>query len=186
MIAKGSKPDILIVEVMLPAISEIGQRWELNQMEIFQEHLATEAIQSLLAGLPLMMTGAMPKEDSSALVSCTPGDEHSLIPLALATYLEFNGWSVRNLGKSLPSDQIVRAVTQFSPKVLFLTFTMISRLDGALEIVDQCRSASANCRIIIGGRGAVKVKTILENRGALVANDFKEGLLLAVEGWEDA
>ena len=184
MVAKGTTLDRLIVEVMLPSIAEIGQRWELNQLEVFQEHLATEAVQSLLAGLPLMMAGTPPKEESTALVSCAPGDEHSLIPLALAAYLECKGWSVKNLGRSLPSGQIVRAVVAFSPKALFLTFTTITKLDEALEVIEQCRAASPHCRIILGGRGAVTAKAILENRGALVANDFEEGARFAAEGGE--
>ena len=186
MVAKGTTLDHLIVDVMLPAMSEIGQRWEFNEIEVFQEHLATEALQSLLAGLPLMMTGAPPKGESAALVSCGPGDEHALIPLALAAYLECRGWSVKNLGRSLPSLQIVRAVAAFSPKALFLTLTTISRLDEALEVIEQCRVASARCRIILGGRGAVAARTILESRGALVANDFEEGVRLAAEGAKDA
>jgi methanogenic corrinoid protein MtbC1 len=186
MAAKGTPPDRLIVQVMLPAMAEIGRRWEFNEVEIFQEHLATEAIQSFLAGLPLVMTGAAPKQGPTVLVSCVPGEEHALIPLALAAYLEFKGWLVKNLGRSLPSDQIVRAVAAFSPAALFLAFTTISRLDEALEVIEKCRVASAGCHIILGGRGAVAAKAILENRGALVASDFEEGVLLAREGAKDA
>jgi methanogenic corrinoid protein MtbC1 len=184
--AKGTPPDRLIVEVILPAMAEIGQRWEFNEVEVFQEHLATETIQCLLTGLPLVMTGAAPKQGSDALVSCLPGEEHALIPLALAAYLEFKGWSVKNLGRSLPSGQIARAVAAFLPEALFLTFTTISRLDEALEVIEQCRVASARCRIILGGRGAIAAKAILENRGALVASDFEEGFRLAAESAKDA
>jgi methanogenic corrinoid protein MtbC1 len=186
MAAKGTPPDRLIVEVLLPAMVEIGRRWEFNEVEVFQEHLATEAIQSLLAGLPLVMTGAVPKQGPNVLVSCVPGEEHALIPLALTAYLEFKGWSVKNMGRSLPSGQIVRAVTAFSPDALFLTFTTISRLDEVLEVIEQCRVVSARCRIILGGRGAVAARAILESRGALVANDFEEGFRLAAEGAKDA
>jgi methanogenic corrinoid protein MtbC1 len=186
MAAKGTPPEKLIVEVMLPAMAEIGRRWELNEMEIFQEHLATEAIQSLLSGLPLLMTGAAPKQMPSALVSCVPGEEHALIPLALAAYLEFKGWPVKNLGRNLPSAQIVRAVSAFSPEVLFLTFTTISRLDEAMEVIEQCHAASIRCRIILGGRGAIATKAILEKTGALVASDFEQGFHLAAEGAKDA
>ena len=184
--ARGTAPDRLIVEVMLPAMAEIGRRWELGEVEVFQEHLATEAIQSLLSGLPLMTTGVPPKNGWTALVTCAPGDEHSLIPLALAAYLEFRGWSVVNLGRSLPAGQIARAVTALSPRVLFLTFTTITRLDETLEVIELCRAASARCRIILGGRGAVAAKALMEGRGALVARDFDEGFRLAAEAATDA
>lgn len=73
--AGGTTPDRLIVEVMLPAMAEIGRRWEFNELEVFQEHLATTTLQGLLAGLPSTTTGAPPKAGWNALVSCAPGDE---------------------------------------------------------------------------------------------------------------
>lgn len=178
-------PDRLIVEVVLPAMAEVEQRWESNELEIFQEHLATEAIRSLLAGLT-MTPESRRKTDDVAIVSCAPGDEHELIPLALASYLAFRGWTVKNLGGGLPADQIARAVGVFKPKALFLTFTMLSRLDGVLDVIEKVHLESGHCRIILGGRGAVLAKTVLESRAAMVALDFDEGFRLAGEGVIDA
>ena len=185
--AAGTPPDRLIVEVMLPAMAEIGRRWEFNEVEVFQEHLATDALQGLLAALPLMTTGAPPKGGWTALVSCAPGDEHALIPLAACRLSWSSGagrcetWE----GACRPARSCA-PLTAFLPKVLFLTFTTISRLDETLEVIDQCRAASARCRIILGGRGALAAKAIVEDRGALVAHDFEEGLRLAAEGATDA
>lgn len=181
-----ASPDRLIVEVMLPAMAEIGQRWESDRLEIFQEHLATETIRSLLAGLTAMTPESRQKTDAIALVSCAPGDEHELIPLALASYLTFRGWSVKNLGVGLPADQIAQAVACFEPQALFLTFTMLSRLDDVLDVIGKVRHESERCRIILGGHGASVAKAVLENRGALVALDFDEGFHLAGEGLTDA
>ncbi|MBN2272079.1 MAG: B12-binding domain-containing protein [Sedimentisphaerales bacterium] len=179
-------PDRLIVEVMLPAMAEIGQRWESNDLEIFQEHLATEAIRSLLAGLTAMMEEPPQKTNAVALISCVPGDQHELIPLALASYLTIRGWSVKNLGVGLPADQIARAVAAFESKVLFLTFTILSRLEDALDVIAKVHGESEHCRIILGGRGAASAKAVLESRGALVALDFDDGFRLAREGSVDA
>jgi len=180
-----ASPDRLIVEVMLPAMDEVGQRWESNELEIFQEHLATEAIRNLLAGLTVMIPQSRQRMEEVALVSCAPGDEHELIPLALASYLTSRGWTVKNLGVGLPADQIARAVASFAPKVLFLTSTMLSRLEDVLDVIAKVRRES-DCRIILGGRGAVVAKAMLESRGAMVALDFDEGFRLACEGSIDA
>ncbi|MDY6973212.1 MAG: B12-binding domain-containing protein, partial [Thermodesulfobacteriota bacterium] len=179
MLGKDRPKHRLIVEVLLPAMVEIGQLWELNQLYIFEEHLATEAIRSLLAGLPVMMEGSLPTSERRALVSCIPGDEHGLIPVALAVYLEIRGWIVKNLGGSLPASQIAHAVIALAPDALFLAFTMLSRLDDALEVIGQVREQSAQCRVIFGGRGAISAQAVLESRGAVVARDFDEGYILA-------
>ncbi|MEE4353595.1 MAG: B12-binding domain-containing protein [Desulfatiglans sp.] len=178
-LSRGESPEHLIVDLLLPTMVTIGQLWELNRVEIFEEHLATEAIRNLLSGLPIMIRGALPATGHRALVSCSPGDEHSLVPMALAAYLEIRGWIVRNLGGSLPASQIALAVASLDPEALFLAFTMLSRLDDALEVIEQTGERSG-CRIIFGGRGAVAARSILESRGALVAHDFGEAHLLAL------
>ena len=174
-----ASPERLIVEVLLPMMAEVGQRWEANELEVFQEHLATEAIRSLLAGLSFMIPESRLETDAVAMVSCAPGDEHELIPLALATYLAFQGWTVKNLGGSLPADQIALAVAALKPKALFLTFTMLSRLEAVSDLIEKINGESKHCRIILGGHGAVVAKEALESQGALVALDFEDGFRLA-------
>jgi methanogenic corrinoid protein MtbC1 len=110
----------------------------------------------------------------TALVSCVPGDKHDLVPLALWAYLEVRGWSARNLGTSLPADQIARAVANFSPDTIFLVLTLLTQLDDALETIAMIRAQSGNCRIVIGGRGAEAARATLERAGAIVARDFNE------------
>lgn len=173
--------DRLAADVLLPAMAEIGRLWELDELEIFQEHLATETIRTLIAGL----TAAAPEPGEqcrTALVSCAPEDKHDLIPLALAAHLTFRGWSAKNLGGSLPAAQITRAVALLRPDVLFLTFTMLSVLEGVLDVIAGVRPEFPDCRIILGGRGASAARDLLESRGACVADDFDEGFRLASGG----
>lgn len=173
--------DRLAADVLLPAMAEIGRLWELDELEIFQEHLATETIRTLIAGL----TANAPEpgeQGRTALVSCAPEDKHDLIPLALAAHLTFRGWSAKNLGGSLPAAQITRAVAILRPDALFLTFTMLSVLEGVLDVIARVRPEFPDCRIILGGRGASAARDLLESRGACVADDFDEGFRLASGG----
>jgi len=175
MLARLASPDRLIIEIILPAMVEIGERWERNTAEVFQEHLATETIRNLLASLPGMIQRTLPDSKRTAIVSCVPGDEHELIPLALAAYLEIRGWDVKNLGGNLPADQIAAAVDALSPHAVFLTLTMLSRLDNAMEVIARTQRQTHKAPIIFGGRGALRAKDVLESAGALVAGDFDEG-----------
>jgi hypothetical protein len=49
--AAGTPPHELIVDLLLPAMAEVGRRWQLNELAIFEEHLATETVQRLIGGL---------------------------------------------------------------------------------------------------------------------------------------
>ncbi len=179
-------PEKLIVEEILPAISEIGMRWEQNRAEIYQEHLATEAIKSVLSGIPALISVSQPQVAKTALVSCAPGDQHELISLALSTYFEIRGWQVRNLGGSLPAAQIVLAAEAIQPDLLLLTFTLLYNLDDVLEVVERMFARLRNCKIIVGGHGAISSRPVLERKGCLVAENFDHAYQLAMEGSKDA
>jgi len=168
-------PDRLIVDILLPAMSEIGNRWERHQIEIFQEHLATQALKTLLMRLPALRPSSVSQKGHKALVACTPGDEHDLIPLALSSYLETRGWAVKNLGGSLPADQIIAAVAALRPDVLFITLTMLILLDDFLKVLDGLHKDASTCKVIVGGRGATSAQALLESQGAFVAEDFVQG-----------
>lgn len=180
LLSAGTSPTAVITEWFLPAMREVGRRWENNELAIFQEHLATETLRRLLAGLTAS-AGKREPLGRTAVVSCVPGDQHQLVPLALGVFLELRGWRVRSLGGGLPPDEIAAAVVKFYPAALFLSLPMLSRLDEALETVASVLGKQAQCRIVIGGRGAVAARPLLERAGAGVALDFEEAHRAALE-----
>ncbi|RME58285.1 hypothetical protein D6779_06685 [Candidatus Parcubacteria bacterium] len=182
LVGQGLSPDRLIIDVILPAMAEVGLRWELHMIEIYQEHLASEAVRSLLVWIASMKGEVLPSPPK-AMISCVPGDEHDLVPLALWAYLEVRGWSAWNLGTSLPADQIAKAVAEMAPDTLFLVQTLLSQLDDALKTIDLVRAQRGNCQIVFGGRGAEAAREILEKANAIVVNNFDEACKIS-EGKE--
>lgn len=176
-----TSPDRLIVDMLLPAMAEVGNRWERHQIEIYEEHLASQAIKSLLIRLPALPAAAAPPIGRTALVTCAPGDEHDLIPMAMSAYLETKGWKVKNLGGSLPVGQIVAAAAALEPDVLFITLTMLFLIDELLTVLDGLRRDYPSGKVIVGGRGTVAARALLESRGAFVARDFDHGHRLALQ-----
>jgi len=176
----GLAPDEMIVGVLLPSMSEIGRRWERNELAVFEEHLATETVQRLIIGLS---SWAIPSErlNRTALVACVPGDQHGLTPLALGTYLELRGWSVRSLGRSLPGAQVVAAAQALSADAIFLSLAMLSRLTEALELVPLLRGSVPHCPVYVGGRGAIVGRALLEEAGARLVSNFDEAHRRATE-----
>jgi len=180
-ISSGMEPHEIIVRMLLPAMSEIGRRWELNELAIFQEHLATETTQKLIYELSSWASPAMPITHT-ALLTCVPNDEHQVLPTALRAYLELRGWDARSLGRSLPSEQIVKATLSLKPDAVFASLSMLSRLIEAIALITHLRGEIPNCRVLVGGRGAEPVRELLEENGAIVVRDFDEAHRRGIEG----
>ncbi|MCL6622233.1 MAG: cobalamin-dependent protein [Syntrophobacterales bacterium] len=176
---RGAAPGELITARLLPALAEIGRLWHRQELAIYQEHLATETVMRLLHCLPaLAPRPAAPAR--RALVSCVPGDEHQVAALALATYLELEGWRVYSLGRSLPAEEIAAAVAALKPAAVFLSLALLSRLEEALATVALLTAREPRPVLVVGGRGARPARELLEAAGARVAADFPEGHRLAL------
>jgi len=169
-------PDRAILEFILPAMAEIGLLWELNRIEIFEEHIATEIVRLILANIGLNEKKINLKKSKKVLISCVAGDRHDLIPLALWSYLETKGFITKNLGADLPSEQIAKAVSKFTPDILFLVLNLLHHIDDALETIEMVKNQYSNCKILLGGRAAVKGIKIFEKKEAYVVKDFEEAI----------
>lgn len=171
----------LITRFILPALVEIGRRWESNEIQIFEEHLASETIIRLLAGFSINLPHD-PPINRHGLVSCVPNEKHQLVPMALSTFLELKGWQVTSLGSSLPANQINLAVNQLKPDSIFLSFNMLSRLADTLALVSQLHETHPGINILIGGNGAQASKSLLEKSNATVMASFNDAHLSALTG----
>lgn len=173
LVENSMPPENIIAELIVPASVEIGLRWQKNEIEIFEEHLATNTIKKLLNYISFLKNPPI-KQEKTILISCAPGDEHDLSTLALSTFLELKGLKVRNLGRSLPAEQILKAVQKLEPGILILTFTMISMLEGVLKVIDIVQAAKPDLKILVSGRGAKLTKSLLESKRVIVIENFSE------------
>ena len=67
--------DAFLVEVMLPSLRELGERWERGKASVAQEHFASSILRGRLFGLARGWgLGLGPL----ALLACLPGEQHEL------------------------------------------------------------------------------------------------------------
>lgn len=99
--------DGAIDDVLLPAMRELGLRWERGQGDVGHEHLATHATQGWLSQVPTAapLLGAGP-----VVLCCGPRDHHTLGLEALGALLRSRGWDCRLLGARTPVESLVLAV----------------------------------------------------------------------------
>jgi methanogenic corrinoid protein MtbC1 len=100
--------DRTVDDVLLPAMRELGLRWERGQGDVGHEHLATHATQAWLSQVP---TAESPLLGSGPVVLCCgPRDQHTLGLEALGALLRNRGWDCRLLGARTPVESLVLAV----------------------------------------------------------------------------
>jgi len=90
-------------DVVLPYLTELGQRWESGTASIAQEHFASNLIRGRLAGLA---RGWGNGHGPRAVLACPPGELHDLALMAFGIMLNRNGWRIDYLGMSTPVEEL--------------------------------------------------------------------------------
>ena len=140
--------EVLLVEVILPYLRELGEGWERGEISVAQEHFASNVIRGRLLGLA---RGWGRGVGPVALLACLPGEHHDLGLIAFGLALRSLGWRVAYLGADTPLDTLERTAEAVEPALLVVSATSDERLAPA---VPQLTRLARNYRVGLGGSAA--------------------------------
>ena len=143
-------PEIYL-EVLQPALYEIGRSWAVGDFSVADEHSATAVTQSVLGMLGPRMRAA-PKDGRLAVVTGSPEERHALGVQMVADFLEGDGWEVLNLGASTPARDLARMADAERPDVVALSTATPAGLPGAAEAVQALRALDPRPLVVLGGQ----------------------------------
>jgi MerR family transcriptional regulator, light-induced transcriptional regulator len=113
-------------DVVLPYLTELGERWESGTASIAQEHFATNVIRGRLAGLARGWgNGRGPR----AILACPPCELHDLALMVFGIALNRNGWRIDYLGMNTPVEELTRTVDARHPDLVVLAATLPENLE---------------------------------------------------------
>lgn len=134
-------------DIVLPAMREVGTRWQDGRIGVEEEHFASNLV---LERLHAVASEWRPVDGPSAVLACAPGERHSIGLACLGVGLRARGWTVRDLGADTPLDAIRRAAATLGPGVVVLAATdpgLLTELPADLELPPEAELA-------VGGAGA--------------------------------
>lgn len=140
--------ELVLAQVVLPTLKQIGDGWERGEIEISQEHFASNLIRGRLLALARFWgRGAGPL----ALLACAPGEMHDITLLAFALVLRSHTWRVLFLGADTPIATLAQAAETTRPELV-----VVSSFDPALLVAEAAgigRLARV-VRVALAGPGA--------------------------------
>lgn len=151
-VKRGVQVQQLLLDVIRPAQQEIGRLWQINQISIADEHVATAISQLALAQLyPYAERHATTHR--RILVGCVEGELHDMGARMAADLLDLEGHDVIFLGASTPTDHLVNKVKAEEPDLVVLSITMTFHVGALQSAVARIRAeASPPPPIAAGGR----------------------------------
>jgi MerR family transcriptional regulator, light-induced transcriptional regulator len=148
---RGVPAQRLYLEVLAPALVEIGDSWERGEITVGHEHLATAVTSSLLAGLAPRL-GTRGADGRRALVACTAGEQHSVGSQMVADFLRASGWLVDHLSSGTPADAVADVSRALAPDLVALSTALSWNLPETRRTCELLAALPRRPRVVVGGR----------------------------------
>ena len=145
----GLAPERVYLEVLAPALSEIGEAWRHGEATIAEEHRASAVAHRLIGRLGARFaTRGRPR--GRVVLGAPPGERHRLPIAMVADILRAAGFDVIDLGSDVPVESFVEAVRDARPLVLGISVVGAAALRPAAEVAAAVK-ASSGTPVLFGG-----------------------------------
>lgn len=142
-------------EIVTPLLREIGERWEKNRWNPFQESVSSTVIRDYLVGLRNQMHTLA---DAPLLMgACLPGETHDLPLCILLLKAQLRGYRVYLISGSPAPGSIEQLITYFKPQIVLLSAMSelpFTTYPDVLPKLDLFAVNNPDVQMFIGGIGA--------------------------------
>jgi DNA-binding transcriptional MerR regulator len=140
--------ETVLRELILPALREVGEEWARGELEVGQEHFASNLIRERLLGLGrLWGRGAGPL----AILACVPGERHDIGLIAFGLVLRSHGWRILFLGADTPLETLERTVASNPARLVVVASVDAARLEAE---ANGLRRLARTAPLVLSGAGA--------------------------------
>lgn len=169
-------------EVVAPVTRAVGELWARGEIEVYEEHLYTEVLQSILREA----IGALVPDSAgpSVLLTTFPQEPHGIGLLMVESLLRLEGCRTVSLGVQTPLRDIALAVEAQRADVVALSFSPIAPAKSILEgLVEMRQLLPARVGIWAGGSHPVLARRSVAGVRMLTT---LEDAVTAVHDWRAA
>lgn len=140
------------LHLIQPALYQIGEQWQANEVSVAQEHMATAMVQSLMT-VALLRSVPEPAVNRRVLMACVAGNNHAVGLRMVADAFQLAGWEVHYLGANVPTAALVGHAVDWKPDLVGLSVSFAHQLPVVKAVIARLaeRLGAARPAVMIGG-----------------------------------
>lgn len=135
--------ETVLRDAILPALHDLGERWQRDEITIGQEHFASNLLRGRMLGVA---RGWDRGSGSRALLACPSGEHHDLSLIAFGLALREHGWRITYLGADTPLATIAETATTLRPDLVVLAVIDAGQLT---PFAEELRNLAAQFRLAL-------------------------------------
>lgn len=148
----GENPQSLLNDVLLPAINEVGELFDIGKYFLPQLINSAEAMKNAIEIIePYLLNETDDTDKPVVVIATVEGDIHDIGKNLVALMLKNYGFMVIDLGKDVPADTIIREAVKANAQIIALSALMTTTMQKMKEIIFLAKQNSVSAKIMIGG-----------------------------------
>lgn len=152
-LAAGVEPLKLVQEYMVPAMGEVGRRFECNEYFVPELLLSARAMKAALELIRPLLAAAGAQPVGRVAIGTVKGDLHDIGKNLVAAMLEGGGYEVIDLGVNVTPEQFVAAVKEKNANIVAMSALLTTTMPSMRTTVDALKQSGVRdkVKILVGG-----------------------------------
>ncbi len=151
-LSEGADPEMIYLQVMGPAIEQIGNLRKLGLADQNQEILAITITNHIMHCIQGRFEPASARDDPPTLLAACLGEETHDIGLRMVIDIfRRDGWRVLDMGKEVPPELVVALAQESTPELLVFSATLDSTVWQVKATIQILRAAGVDTPVAVGG-----------------------------------
>lgn len=152
-LAANVNPSELLGKYMIPAMDEVGKRFECNEYFVPELLIAARAMKTSLQLLTPKLAEAGAKAMGRVVIGTVQGDLHDIGKNLVASMLEGGGFEVVDLGVDVPPQKFIDAAKEKDGSIIAMSALLTTTMTQMKAVVKALEEGGLRkkVRVMIGG-----------------------------------
>jgi len=152
-LAAGAEPLKLVQEFMVPAMDEVGRRFEQNEYFVPELLISARAMKAALELIRPLLVAKGVQPAGRVAIGTVKGDLHDIGKNLVAAMLEGGGFEVIDLGVNVEAEKFVAAVREKQANIVAMSALLTTTMPAMKTTIDALNQSGLRhkVKILVGG-----------------------------------
>ncbi len=152
-LAEGVDPQLLVNGQMIPAMDEVGRRFETGECFVPELLISARAMKSALELIRPLLAARGAEPAGRVAIGTVKGDLHDIGKNLVSAMLEGGGFEVIDLGVDVPPEKFIDVIQKNKIKIVAMSALLTTTMVSMKTTIEALKNAGIrdSVKVIIGG-----------------------------------
>ncbi len=150
---EGVDPLVLVNESMVPAMDEVGRRFQANEYFVPELLISARAMKAALDLIRPLLASRGNQPVGRVAIGTVKGDLHDIGKNLVASLLEGGGFEVIDLGVNVPPEQFIATVKDRQANIVAMSALLTTTMPAMKTTIEALKQAGVRdqVKVLVGG-----------------------------------